>query len=144
MKRFSLFLLLALSATLFSCEKKDATPETPAATPVTDAIKTGDWMVNIYMENGANITPTIGLVYIKFAVNGTLTGTKNGSITFTGTWKESNSGGVNTFKMDLTTTDTKVAKISGTWKVTNIVPGYIDIVDGNTAATSSSINLMKH
>ena len=99
-------------------------------------------MVNTYAENGNSLINEIGLAFIRFDSSGSLVVTKEGN-TYAGTWVENKSETTHTLKLNISTTDAKLQKISGTWKVTGVSEYFIDLKDGKTSG-SSNMNLMKH
>jgi hypothetical protein len=142
MKALLSILVLLTGLNLVSCTKTSGDPIT-GLLPVTLAVQTGDWMVSTYTENGANKSPDFGLTFLKFSANGGLVATKDGAV-YSGTWTEVNAGGINTLAINIGTPDVMLKKANGTWKVTSVTEFYIDLKDGSSAATSSTINLMKH
>ena len=137
MKLFIAFLLL--TTTFMSCDKSEVNKPKEEILPVTEAVKTGDWML-IYNENNASVD--VGLTFLKFSNAGSLVATKDGT-PFNGTWKETNTGGNNVLTINITTTDAKLQKASRTWKVNSISEYFIDMKDTN-AASNATVLLMKH
>ena len=107
--------------------------------PVTEAVKTGDWMVT-YFEN--NNTVDIGVPFLKFNSTNKLVATLDGNI-YNGTWFEANTGGNNTIELNITTTNTKLLKANRTWSVVRITEYNVYLKDANTAS-NATIQLMKH
>lgn len=144
MKGIVYILFLLMGVGFYSCDKSALQEETQTQQnlPMTAAIKTGDWMINVYMENGVNLSADFGLTMIKFNTNNTLVATKDGN-PYNGTWSETNTAGNNMFTINISTADNKLKKANGTWKVAGITEYFIDIKDGNTTG-NCSINLMKH
>src|SRR5687767_10250284 len=118
MKLFLPFLLL-IAIAFTGCDKSD-NQKTEEPLPVTNAVKTGDWMV-FYFENNTSID--MGLTFLKFSTTGSLVATKDG-IDYNGTWAEANTGGNNTLTINITTTDTKLQRANRTWQVTNVSEYY--------------------
>ena len=137
MKLLMAFLLLA--ATFTSCDKSEVGKTKQETFPVTDAVKTGDWMI-IYLENNASVD--VGLTFLKFGSTGSLVATKDG-VAFNGTWTETNTGGNNLLTINITTTDAKLLKANRAWKVTGVTEYFIDLKDSN-AAGNATVQLMKH
>ena len=134
-----LMAFLLLTATFTSCDKSEVNKAKQETFPVTDAVKTGDWMV-IYSENSATVD--VGLTFLKFSNTGSLVATKDG-VPFNGTWTETNTGGNNVLTINITTTDTKLLKANRIWKVTGVTEYFIDLKDSN-AAGNATAQLMKH
>lgn len=137
MKILIVFLLVT---TIFAgCDKSEVGKPKEEILPLTEAVKTGDWMV-IYAENNASVD--MGLTFLKFNNAGVLVATKDGT-PFNGSWKETNANGNNMLTVSITTTDTKLQKANRTWKVTGISEFFIDLKDAN-AAGNATVLLMKH
>ena len=73
MKIFLPFLLL-IAIAFTGCDKSEV-QKTEEPLPVTDAVRTGDWMV-LYFENNASMD--IGLTFLKFSTTGSLVATIDG------------------------------------------------------------------
>jgi hypothetical protein len=106
---------------------------------VTNALKTGNWMILI-MEN--NIVLEGPDTFLKFDESGTLVATKNGA-SFNGTWTETNTTTAKTFTVNIATSDAILKKANRSWKVSRIEEYFIDLKDDN-APGNITAQLMKH
>lgn len=113
MRRLISFALL-IAFTTTGCDKSEVEKNEQVPMPVTNRVKTGDWMVT-YIENNASMD--MGLTFLKFNSTGTLVATKDGT-RYNGVWTEANTSGNNTLTINITTSDTKLQKANKTWKVT--------------------------
>jgi hypothetical protein len=138
MKLIPFLLLIAFSVT--SCDKSEVNkPEQQGPLPITEAVKTGDWMVT-YLENNAPMD--IGMTFIKFNSAGTLVATQEGT-NYNGTWTEKNTGGNNTLTINITTTSTSLKMVNRVWKAENISEYIIDLKDP-AVGSKATVQLMKH
>ena len=130
----SLFIAFWMAA----CNKTEAEKPEPGPMPVTNMVKTGDWMVT-YMEN--NVMVDVGLIFLKFDASGTLVATKNGAY-YNGTWTEANTAGNNTLSLSISATDAKMQKLNKKWGVTDVSEYIINLKDPD--ANHVTVQLMKH
>jgi len=136
--KFLLPFLLLIAIAFTGCDKSEVN-KTGEQMPVTNAVKTGNWMV-LYFENNAAMD--IGLTFLKFSTTGSLVATIDGT-DYSGTWTEANTGGNNTLTINISTNDTKLQRANRTWKVTNVSEYLIDLKDSNTTS-NATVQLMKH
>ena len=136
--KLSLSFLLLIAIAFTGCDKSEV-KKAGEQLPVTDAVKTGNWMV-LYFENNASMD--IGLTFLKFSTTGSLVATIDGT-DYNGTWTEANTGGNNTLTINISTNDTKLQRANRTWKVINVSEYLIDLKDAN-AASNATAQLMKH
>lgn len=135
--RLFISLMLLTVFTVSGCDKSEVN-KPPDVLPLTVAVKTGDWMITYFVNNASM---DMGVTLLKFNTAGNLAATKDGT-PYNGTWTETNTGGNNMLAINITTSDTKLKKANGTWKVVNITEYFIDLKDPNAA--NITIQLMKH
>lgn len=136
--KYLIFILL-IPLMFMECTKSEEKKTGQTSLPVTEAVKTGDWMVTYFINN---VVTDMGLTFLKFNKTGSLTATKDGT-PYTGTWTETNTGGNNMLAINITTSDVKLQRANATWKVMNISEYFIDLKDP-TAAGNVTVQLMKH
>jgi hypothetical protein len=131
--------LLLMTFALASCDKSEVNKTEEGRLPVTEAVKTGDWMVT-YFENNRSID--IGMTFIKFNSTGSLVATQEGT-DYNGTWTEKNTARNNTLTINITTASSSLKNVNRVWKVENISEYIIDLKDPSVGS-KSTVQLMKH
>ncbi|NTS40771.1 MAG: hypothetical protein EOO06_14460 [Chitinophagaceae bacterium] len=129
-------LLIALFFT--GCKKSGGEYPERELVSVSNAVKTGDWMV-IYMEN--SVAKDIGTVFLQFDAAGTLVATRSG-LPYNGTWSETNTAGSHTLTLAITTSDALLQQVNKQWVVVKTTLQTIDLKD--PGANQVTVQLMKH
>ena len=130
-KLIPIFTVIFLVLTSPSCKK---TIEKKQEDLVMQAIVDGIWIVEQYFEGSSNISNDFLNYDFKFNNDGSVTGTKSGTIT-TGTWAANTS--TYSISSNFPTATDPLLKMNGIWKITD---SYWDYVEAEmTTATGKNI-----
>jgi hypothetical protein len=129
-KIYILFTLFAISS--ISCKKLIQQQEKSAAINI---ITNGQWYVQIYTNNGTDITSSFSGFLFQFKQDGTVVGI-NGTTSVTGTWAADI---VNyTITSNFPNAANPLNKLNGVWKITD---SSVDYVVANATINDSTENL---
>lgn len=137
MKNFTKLVILTLiMASLVSCKKK---VEEKKKDLVMQAITTGLWYVEKYLEGTSDISGDFAGYIFKFNTDGTVTGDKSGVIS-NGTW----SGDAVNYSItsNFTGAGDPVGKLNGIWKITDSYWDYVE-AEKNTPSGKDILHLRK-
>ncbi|MBC7905024.1 MAG: hypothetical protein H7Y27_16470 [Gemmatimonadaceae bacterium] len=128
-----LYLLLILVLAGFSCKKAIEKQKTNI---IIEAMTNGRWYVELYKDNGTDVTSNFSGYEFQFYENSTVDGIA-GAVTKKGTWNAD----INNYTIVASFPQTfgqPLTMLNYTWKITD---SYLDYVEANTV-TGSGTNIL--
>lgn len=137
MKKSAVFLLLTFSLFFSSCKKYVQQQEQDAAL---NLITNGTWMVQQFLQSGANITASFSGYVFQFKSDGTVVGTL-GSTSVTGTWAADINN--RTITSNFPAGSGILDNLDGVWKITDSSVTYV-VANTSVGAGVNNLRLQKN
>lgn len=124
----SIILLISVGFLALSCDNDDDSNSNNNTTVQLEAsIKTGNWRVSNFVEDGINQTNHFSGYEFTFSENGTVSAT-NGTNTVTGTWTTSSSSSSDSkFILNFNASSGPFEEISEDWRIETVTSVLIDL-----------------
>ncbi|MCR9182685.1 MAG: hypothetical protein NXH73_07140 [Flavobacteriaceae bacterium] len=125
----SIFSALFMSLLLFSCSSDDDSNSGDSGTVIAQletSIKSGNWRVSNFLEDGNNQTSNFNGYVFTFGDNGSITA-ENGSTTKTGTWVTGIDDSTPKFIINFPDNNGPFEEISEDWRIENSTNSKIDL-----------------